>query len=556
MGGLADGVEFVWALVLMLGVLITVHEFGHFIVAKACGVKVLKFSIGFGPAIGFGRYRLAFRRGETEYVVAWFPLGGFVKMLGEVPGEESTPETQAEWDRSLGAQPVWRKLAIVLAGPAMNLILPVIVVMGFYWIGSQVPLAVIGTVEPGSPAAVAGLAPGDRVVAIDGEPVKWWRELADAIEPAQGRRLQLSVERDGTRFDTEVVVAPRTRLDFMMTQDEQGWIGVQSPRQRAVLGVISLTSPAAAAGIRSGDEVRTVDGTPVEDWPAFARAYERARGRATFGIDRGPEDAAQHLEIDVPALGSTDRLGVIPSVVLIAEVGEGTPAERAGLAPGDLILAVDGAPVGSFLTFQETVMASGGRELEVQFARGGETRVARLAPEKRVVEIEGGEIELFQIGIRAVMSLAPGVSALERYTDPRESFPRAVERVAGFTGKIVQSFGRLLDGSVSRKSLGGPIEIARQSHRALEAGWERFLSLLIVISINLAVLNLLPIPILDGGQAVLFLIEGVKRSAVSVRTREIAQVGGLFLVLSLMGLALWNDLSKYWSSFVDWLVGL
>ncbi len=556
MGGLVQGAEFIWALVLMLGVLITVHEFGHFIVAKACGVKVLKFSIGFGPAIGFGRYRLSFTRGETEYVIAWFPLGGFVKMLGEVPGEESTAETQAEWDRSLGARPVWQKLAIILAGPAMNLVLPVFVVMGFLWVGSQQPLSVVGTVEPGSPAANAGIRPGDRVTAIDQEPVKWWSELADAIEPAAGGPLALTVERDGKSFDTTVAVAPRTRLDFMLAQEERGWIGIQSARQRPVVGVISLTSPAANAGIRSGDEVQTVAGQAVDDWSSFAAAYAMAGDRVQLSVVRGPEGEEETLEIDVPGLGSVDRLGVIPSVVLIQEVSEGTPAERAGLAGGDLIMAVDGAAVGSFLTFQETVMASGGRDLQVQFARDGETRVATLAPQRRTIDIDGNEIEVFQIGIRAVMSVAPGAMELERYTDPRDAFPRAVSRVAGVTGMIIQSFGRLLDGSISRKELGGPIEIARQSHKAMEAGWERFLSLLIVISINLAVLNMLPIPVLDGGQAVLFLIEGVKRSAVSVRTREIAQVGGLFLVLSLMGLALWNDLSKYWSSFVDWLVGL
>ena len=555
MSGLATGLEFIWALVLMLGVLITVHEFGHFVVAKWCGVKVLKFSIGFGPAIGFGRYRLAWTRGETEYVIAWFPLGGFVKMLGEIPGEEATPETQAEWDRSMGAQPVWKKLAIVMAGPAMNLALPVVVLVGFYWIGSQQPVAQIGTVDPDSPAAQAGLQPGDRILAVDGEPVSWWREIAERIEPAQGRSLALEVERGDEDFDVTVGVVARTRLDAFLAQDDQGWIGIQPTRQPAVLGVVSLMSPAAGAGLRSGDRVLTVAATEVEDWPAFVRAYEAAKSPVVLRLTRGDDEAPEVLEETVPGLGSVDRLGVIPAVVLIDEVTSDGAARRAGLRTGDLILAVDGEQVASWLTFRETVMASGGRSLSIQYARDGDIQVSQIAPKRTVVEIDGNDFEQFLIGIQGSDIPLPPVLALERYTDPRESFPRAVGRVAEHTVLVLEAYRRILTGQVSRKALGGPIEIARRSHQALQAGWDAFLALLMYISINLAVLNLLPIPILDGGQAVIYSIEGIKRSAVSVRTREFAQVAGLFVILSLMGVAFWNDISKYWSSFVDWLIG-
>ena len=556
MSSLATGIEFIWAFVLMLGVLITVHEFGHFIVAKWCGVKVLKFSIGIGPAIGFGRYRLRWVRGETEYVIAWLPLGGFVKMLGEDPDETAAGHTQEDWGRSLPAQPLWQKLAVVLAGPAMNLVLPVFVVVGFLWVGNEVPTSVVGSVDPGSPAAIAGLEPDDRIVSIDGEPTKWWGDVASVVASGAGRTVSLEVERGDARLEKTIEIVSRDRLDGFRTQAERGWIGIHTTRQRPVVGVVSLTSPAAAAGLRSGDRVVQLGDTKVEDWPDFARAYERATQAARVRVARGPEDEATEVELTLPALGSVDRFGVIPAAVLIEEVIADSAAAGAGLERGDLIVAVDGEPVASFATFLETVLASGGRPLSVQYARDGETLVVRLSPELQIEDSRGMEEEVYRVGIKAAQTMLPGDLALERYTDPRESFPRAVKRVASFTVFMVEAYGRLFSGSMSRKNLGGPIAIARQSHQAFEAGWQQFLSLLIGISVNLAVLNMLPIPILDGGQALLFLIEGVKRGAVSVRTREIAQITGLLMIVSLMGLAFWNDVSKYWTSFVDWLAGL
>lgn len=552
MSEVATGLEFIWAFVLMLGVLVTVHEFGHFIVAKWCGVKVLKFSIGFGSAIGFGRYRLAWTRGETEYVIAWLPLGGFVKMLGEIPGEEATPETQAEWDRSMGAQPVWKKLAIVLAGPAMNLILPVIVLVGFMWVGSQQPIAQIGTVDPASPAAEVGLLAGDKILAIDDEPVIWWSDVVSRIEPARGRSLAFAIERDGASFDVSVPVAERKRLDVFQAGTEQAWIGIQAMRQPAIVGVPSELSAAAAAGLRSGDRVLAIAGVEVEEWRVFVRAYEAASAPVVLRLSRveGPE--AETREETVPALGDVSDLGLIPAVVLIAAVTDDGAAKAAGLQAGDLILSLDGERVGSWGTFRETVMVSGGRPLDLEYARDGEIRHSRMSALPKTDEDSG--VEQLLIGIQGRSPLMP-VMALERHTDPRVSVPRAVAKVADFTGILFEGFRRILTGEVSRKQIGGPIEIARQSHRALQAGWDAFLYLLMLISVNLAVLNLLPIPVLDGGQALIYLIEGVKRGAISLRAREFAQVAGLAAILMLMGVAFWNDLSKYWSSVFEWLVG-
>jgi regulator of sigma E protease len=554
---LGTGLEFVFALVLMLGVLITVHEFGHFVVAKLCGVRVLKFSIGFGPPIGIGRFRMAWSRAGTEYVIAWFPLGGFVKMLGENPDEPASAPLDDHPGDPFGVKATWQKLSVVFAGPAMNLILPVFVFAATLAVGIERRAPVVGTVEPDSPAAAAGIQLGDRIAALDGQPVAWWDEFEDRIRKSPGTRVRLELEREGELVERELEVARRAGLDIFRIESEVGWLGLAHTRQLAVLGIADADAPAARAGLRSGDRVSAVEGRPVADWDAFAMAYAaHGEGEVVLSVARGEGDEEETLHVDVPATGSTQALGAIPAVVLVASVSEDMPAARAGLAPGDLIVAVDGRPIGSFFTFQETVLASGGRALEIRYAREGETREVAIAPERARTGADGLDEEVYLIGIQGVNAILPGVLAIDQVRNPLVSIPRAAQMTVDLTRLFLDGLGRLISGEISRRHIGGPIEIAKQSHMALQAGWERFLSLLVLISINLAIVNLLPIPILDGGQALLIAVEGIKRSPLSVRTREWVQQLGLVLIVALMGFAFWNDLTRHWSSFVEWLRGL
>ena len=557
MNGLATGVEFVFALVLMLGVVVTVHELGHFWAAKACGVRVLKFSIGFGNPIGIGRWRMRWLRKGTEYVIAWFPLGGFVKMLGEATDDDAHASRSAvPPPDSLTAQPLWKKLTIVFAGPVMNLILPVAVVTGSLWVGVERRDPTVGTVEPGSPAAQADIRPGDRVLAFDGEPVVFWDDLERAVRERPGAKLALSLARGEERFERTLGVYERPGLDLLGQKSDVGWLGLQHHRQSATLGIPSLDSPAAAAGLRSGDRVAAVAGAPVEDWNAFTAAYAALPpGDVLLRVARGEGEPAAESDLRVPALGDVARLGVIPAVVLVAAVSPGMPAAEAGIEPGDLLVAVNGEAVGSFGTFRETVLASEGRPLDVTVARAGETRVLTLAPRLGKGAPEDPQ-EQYLIGISTANATLPGPSAIDRVRNPLVAVPRAVVATVETTGTFLAGLARIVSGDISRRSIGGPIEIARQSHLALQRGWESFVSLLVIISINLGVLNLLPIPILDGGQALLFTLEGLRRGPLPRRALEWMQQVGLFLLVGLMGFAFWNDVSRYWLSFFEWLKSL
>jgi regulator of sigma E protease len=562
MNFLQNAFEFGFAFVLLLSILIFVHELGHFLVARACGVRVLKFSIGFGPPIRIGRFQLAWHRGGTDYVIAWFPLGGFVKMLGENPDEVEDPEALAHPEEALGGKNLWQKLAIVFAGPVMNLLLPVLVFMLTLAIGVQRPESVIGSIEPDSPAARAGLAPGDRVTAVEGAPIAWWGDFDDAVRDHPGRDLHLRVERGGAVRELALPVEQRTGFDELGQPVEAGWVGAGFRRIASMLGVPNAGSAAFAAGLRSGDVVKSVNGKPIESWDELASAYAAAgqgsvrleAERAKPGAEPAPDAKPERIEAEVPAQGDLARLGVVPANVLVERVEADSPAAQAGIQPGDLILTVDGAPLGSFSSFAETVRASKGRPLELQIARDGETRTLRLAPAMANVDVGlGVEEPRYRVGIGARAATLQGALGTDVERNPLVALPRAVGMTVDFTQSFLRGLGMIVTGQVSRNQIAGPIGIAEIAGNAMHQGWEAYLTILVVISINLGILNLLPIPILDGGQAMLFLVEAMRRGPLSLRTREIAQQVGFTVLILIMGLAFWNDLSRQWMRLLDWL---
>jgi regulator of sigma E protease len=558
--------NYLFAVVPMLGLLIFVHEFGHFMVAKLCGVRVLKFSLGFGPPIGFGDMRLRWVRGGTEYVIAWFPLGGFVKMLGEqmqgVQGaedDEAVPDARP--DEYLSAKPTWQKLAITFAGPVMNLLLPIVAFVGILAAGLPQLSPVVGMVEAYSPAVAAGLRPGDRVVSIDGKALANWNEVAKAIRKHGDSPLVMRVLRGGEELAFDIPVQVRSGMDEFGGVVDTGWIGVGHRRLPTMIGVPIADSPAARAGLRSGDRINLVNGSEVEDWETLAKAYAGANAGTTVAIrvERGSGDDVEAVELTVPAFAQIGELGVIPAAVLVRDVSEDMPAQKAGLASGDLILAVDGSPIGSFATFAEVVRTSGGRALDITYARNGETRTVEIAPVESEVpgpfDITGMEQVVYLIGITHGFPTLPGVQHVEKILNPLASIPRATQMTIERSALFLRSMGKLFSGEVGLENVAGPIGIAEVARKSLDMGWIVYVNTMVFISINLGFLNLLPIPILDGGQALIFMVEGIKRSPISLRSREIVQQIGLTFLLMLMGLAFWNDLSRHWGNFVEWLRG-
>lgn len=553
--------DYLVAFIPMLGILIFVHELGHFVAAKACGVRVLKFSLGFGPPIGIGNLRLRWERGGTEYVVAWIPLGGFVKMLGEnleLQGEEPDPASiDARPDEFLAEKSTWQKLAITFAGPAMNLVFPVFVLVVGLMIGMPRAANVVGTVDAESPAAGAGLRAGDEVVAVGGDPVAYWDDVDDAVRSAAAGPLAIEVRRGDELLAFDVPVVVRRGLSVLGRAEPRGWIGLQSQRLQPLVGVPDPDSKAGRAGLESGDLVVQVGEREIGDWNQLVAAVAESGGEPLrFGVRRGA-DAEEILSFELPGTASARELGLLPATVLIAEVTVDSAAHDAGLLPGDLLLSVDGRPIGSFGSFAETVRASEGRALSLVYARDGAVHTVDIAPRliTRKSELAGIEEELYQIGVRPHVGSLPGEYTMERYTNPLAALPRAVAMTVDITHTFLQGLAMLVTGDVETSSLTGPIGIAQIARDSLDRGWWAYFGMMILISINLGVLNLLPIPVLDGGQALIYIVEGVKRSPISLRSRELVQSFGLMVLFMLMGLALWNDIARNWSTFIDWIIG-
>jgi len=437
------------AAIVVLGILIFVHELGHFLVAKRSGVGVLKFSLGFGPKL------VGVKRGETEYLLSALPLGGYVKMIGEDP-TDPLPEA-ADPARSFSLKSVGTRARIILAGPLANLVLPVAIFWGvFAIVGQPYFLPIVGTPEPGTPAAQAGLQPGDRVQALDGVRIERWTDVEAAVQASAGKPLNFTVTRDGRSFD--VRLAPR----------------------------------AVATRDIFGQETQTWD------------------------------------------------LGLYPLLATrIGQVLPGHVAEQAGLKSGDRIVALNGTPVLEWEQLAKTIHGNPGKPIRLTVERNGQRFEVEVTPRPTKQQTAAGEEEIGLIGI------GPAPESHYHRLNPVTALVAGVNKTVDLSVLIVQGFVKLIQAKISPKTIGGPLLIGQMAGEVVQRGPVELLSFTALLSINLAILNLLPIPVLDGGHLLFSLIEWLRGKPVSLRKREIAQQVGMVLLVGLMIFAFYNDISRW-----------
>lgn len=447
-------VQTVVAFIVALGVLIVVHEYGHYLIARLCRVKVLRFSVGFGRPLAL--WRLGPDR--TEWVIAAIPFGGYVKMLDEREG----PVEPAELPRAFNRQSVWKRFAIVIAGPVFNFIFAVLVYAGLFMYGLPEARPILGAAPAGTLAAAAAIQAGDTVRAIDGEPITTWQEL-------RWRVLQAALQRQNVQLETQ--------------------------NERGNFSTVTLD----------------LSGFPSAD-----------------------------VETDVlEKIGL--RLYRPPLEPVLGQVLAGGAAERAGLQSGDRILRVDGKAIGSWDAFVNAVRSRPGTALGITFERGGAEQTVEVVPEA----VNAGSARIGRIGA--------GPRQPEGYADkllirvqygPLASLGRAVAKTADIAVFSLKMLGKMLIGEVSWRHLSGPVTIADFAGQSASLGWVSYLTFLALISISLGVLNLLPIPLLDGGHLMYYAIEIVKGKPVSERFMELGQRVGLALLLVMMAFAFYNDLNR------------
>ncbi len=438
-----DIVQYVVALVVTLGVLVTVHELGHFIAARFSGAKVVRFSIGFGPSL-LSKYD----RHGTEFVVAAIPLGGYVKILDEREAEVAPAEAHRTFNR-LSA--LWR-IVFALGGPVANFLLAIVIYWALFVAGSTDVVPIIAEPAPDTPAHVAGLQGGREIVSIDGRETQSWPEVSMALAGRLGDSGSIAIE---TREPGESVT----------------------------------------------DSHRLV----ISEW------------------ERG---------VDEPDLFRS--LGVVPTLpaVLGTSFDDG-PAKTAGLQPWDRIVSVDGKPITQWADWVDVLRNSPGKTLTIEFDRDGTRRQVELTPDERTAA-DGSHYGYI------------GVSPLMREVKygPLEAIPLSLRETGSKTAMTLDLMKKMVTGLVSTRNLSGPITIAKVAGDSARSGWESFIRVLALLSISLGVLNLLPIPILDGGHVMFCLAEIVLRRPVPERIQALGMQIGLAIVGGMMLLAFYNDITR------------
>jgi regulator of sigma E protease len=540
---------------LLVGVLVVIHELGHFVAAKLLDVKVLRFSLG------YGRPLVRAKLGETEYQIAAFPIGGYVRILG-IEGETGS---KADAGRSFASRPLWQRVVIVLAGPAANFLLPVVIYFIFFAGHTVLPAAVIGDVLDGGAAARAGLEPGDRVLEIDGRAVRYWEDIEGAVQHSPGKELHLRVSRGGKVFErylTPVEDIVRHRDGEVATQ---GRVGITHAPFVPLVGVIDAQSPAAHAGLHTGDLVISIDGQPVRNWSDVQHHLDKVSRRTSLVYFRGTElpgvpqiqllsagfaDLVPETQVDAK-LERHSYTGLEHAEMFVAHVDPGSPADGAGLRPGDLIVALDDKPIVHWLDLDQRLQAEPQKTFKLAWKRAAGNKTETLTAE--LVQVQRKQLDEFD---HTVTSLVFGArNDVDRGTGamtPIEgrfgyAMSKAIERTGETTRTIVTKFFQILGGDTPSDALGGPLMMYRVASVSGNQGWDSFLLMLALISINLGLINLLPIPMVDGGHLLVFAIEGARRRPLSAKARERLQLVGIILIVLIVILASRNDVIRHLS---------
>ena len=421
----------------VLGVLVFVHELGHFLAAKRVGIRVLKFQLGFNPTI------LSYRYGETEYSIGALPLGGYVKMAGENPEEERTGAGDEFLSKSK-----WERFQVLIMGPTMNLLLAVVLTAIVLFQGADVPVfddqpPVVGVVAADSPATKSDIQVGDRIVSVAGHTVDTWEQFFVAIESRSNREIQVVLLRNGLELTRQV--------------------------------------------------------TPIP-----------APGNSRFEVG---------------------DIGVLPNVhPHVKTVNAGDPAGRAGIKPGDVVLAVDGRPVTFSWQLRDEIGKHGGKPMEISMLRDGAPVTIHAVPDQH------GDIGWLGIlPVDETKSIKPG---------PIEAVTMSVQKNVEFAQMILQTVWGLITFETSPKQLMGPVAIAQLSGESAQLGLLPLMMLMASISLNLGLLNLMPVPVLDGGHICIMAIEGLFRRDFSQRVKEKMLLAGFVVLMMLMVTVIYNDLAR------------
>ena len=531
----------------ILGPLVVVHELGHFLFAKLFNVKAEAFSIGFGPRIWSKQI------GETEWRVSAIPLGGYVKLLGEDPEAEVSVQDQM---RSLQRQKAWKRFFIFFGGPLFNFLFTVVIFMAILAIGEPQIASVAGRVVRGSAAERAGFHNGDKILAINGQPMRKFEEVIQAVNDSPNKAMRFELERATGKEHSEISVTP-TEQDGFSVYGEATHVGeieglLGNPRA-TTLGVSSPHSTAAKAGLKTGDQITTLNGTAVSTWEQVESMTSGLVAGSELKLGVKPAKGAESvvtLTIPASVKGASplaDGLGLHSSELFVEKTMPKSPAEAAGLKAGDRMVAIGDQQFFSFFSLKDAVQRAGesSGKVHVKWERDGQLMTADITP----TATPGRDPLLkkttqFTVGFVPMLVWAEPATITERIWNPFTLLIKGTERMAIFSYRNVVTLAKMVTGDVSVATLGGPILIGKLAGESLSRGLVSFLTMMAMLSVGLGVLNLLPVPVLDGGHLFLLGIEVVRGKPLTLRQMEIVQQVGLSLILLLMVVVMRNDLAR------------
>lgn len=541
---------YILGFIVLLGLLVLAHELGHFLMGKLCKVKIEAFAMGFGKPLLRKKY------GETEYRLCMIPLGGYVKFVGDDPDKDAPVPAEIK-PFTFAEQKLWKRTLIVFAGPAFNFILAVLLFAAVYFIGEPNIAPNIGYVEKGSIADVSGIKEGDEIVAINGEKINIWGDIDDVLGK-ETTDASVVIKRDNKEQTLNI------KLKSLLSRNRYGEPvykksiqGIAPYKTSSMVGIDDTNSIAAKAGFKTGDLIIAADSTEIRSWEDLNAYLAQHKGEIKFKIKRlvdikDKKSKDKEMEIVINNNGSK-KLGFYPSELFVMGfTKDKSPAKDAGIVENDRLVAVNGVEIGSFFTLQQTVDEAGraGKGIALTVSRGGKLLKYDITPELQKVETLGAKEKRFLLGVETSFAAGPVVDKKVIVRNPFKLIVVAVEKTLLWIWITLVGLFKLCTGAVSLKAVGGPIMIGKIAGDSLLLGIAYFLRIAAVISINLGIINLIPIPVLDGGHLMFFGIEAVTRRPVKEKYQIIAQQVGFYILMGLVALSFFNDIMNFGSGIL------
>ena len=523
--------------VILVLVVVSIHEWGHFIVARLCGVRVDVFSIGFGKKL------LSWKKGDTEYRIALLPLGGFVKMFGAHHKEE-VPEnlkSQAFIHKS-----VYQRIAIVAAGPLINLILAIFIFAFVAMWGEPFAKPTVGDVEKNSPAYTAGFRSGDEVLAVGDQKISHWRGFEEKLSQSSHQSLPIKVLRNSKQTTFQVTVGTKDAPLESLKTIVGGIKGLTPLSLSSVVGLSSDKSQAQKLGFQNFDKIESINHVAVSFFREIDPLFKKQR--SSFQVLVTNQVTKEKRTLKLRGKTSLKSLGLSSTETYISYLKRDGPAQKAGLLKNDRIVKINNKTIASWQEVSQAIVSykdtSG--PLKINVLRGKAYKELSVTPEKlSYMNEKGQEVEKTMVGISPAFFMRGPETQVIRTLNPLKALQRGAQKSYDYSITFFVGIWKLIKAQISPKNIGGMIAIGKVAKDSFQLGFIQFVNMIGILSAYLFILNILPIPLLDGGHLMFYFIEIAKGSAVSYRKIEIAHLTGFAVLISLMLFALFNDVMKF-----------